>query len=124
MTMCQTESPFRCGIAIAPVTDWRLYDTGYTERFMRRPQVNYGGYDSSDLTRRAGDLKGELLLIHGMADDNVHVQNAMVLTEALVQAGKQFQMQLYTDDNHQSLRQRANARHMHQRMLKFLKTNL
>ena len=123
MTMCQTESPFRCGIAIAPVTDWRLYDTGYTERFMRRPQVNYGGYDSSDLTRRAGDLKGELLLIHGMADDNVHVQNAMVLTEALVQAGKQFQMQLYTDDNHQ-LRQRANARHMHQRMLKFLKTNL
>ena len=58
-----------------------------------------------------------------MADDNVHVQNAMVLTEALVQAGKQFQMQLYTDDNHQ-LRQRANARHMHQRMLKFLQTNL
>lgn len=122
MTMCQSSSPFRCGIAIAPVTDWRLYDTGYTERFMRRPQVNFG-YKTSDLTQRVGDLKGELLLIHGMADDNVHVQNTMVLSEALVQAGKQFEMQLYADDNHQ-LRKRSNARHMHDRMMRFLQKNL
>lgn len=118
MTMCQPSSPFCCGIAIAPVTDWKLYDTGYTERFMRRPQVNFG-YKSSDLTKRAADLRGELLIIHGMADDNVHVQNTMVMTEALVQAGKQFEMQLYTDDNHQ-LRKRSNAVHMHNRMMRFL----
>ena len=123
MTMCQPTSPFACGVAIAPVTDWRLYDTGYTERFMRRPQINYGGYDQSDLTRRAKDLRGELLIIHGTADDNVHVQNTMVLTEAFVEAGKQFEMQLYTDDNHH-LRARKNARHMHERMLVFLKKNL
>lgn len=123
MTMCQPGHPFRAGIAIAPVTDWRLYDSGYTERYMRRPQVNYGGYDQSDLTRRAKDLRGELLIIHGTADDNVHVQNTMVLTEAFVEAGKQFEMQLYTDDNHH-LRARKNARHMHERMLVFLKKNL
>ena len=61
------------GIAIAPVTDWRLYDSGYTERYMRRPQVNEGGYNDADLTHLADGLKGELLIVHGNADDNVHV---------------------------------------------------
>jgi dipeptidyl-peptidase-4 len=123
MTMSQPGHPFRCGIAIAPVTDWKLYDSGYTERFMRRPQVNYGGYKSADLTQRAADLEGQVLIIHGASDDNVHVQNTMVYVEALVQAGKQFEMQIYPDDNHQLL-QRSNALHMHKRMLLFLEKNL
>ena len=123
MTLSQPSHPFRCGIAIAPVTDWKLYDSGYTERFMRRPQVNYGGYNSSDLSQRAADLTGELLIIHGASDDNVHLQNTMQYTEALVQAGKQFEMQIYPDDNHQ-LRRRANAIHMHKRIMRFLEKNL
>lgn len=123
MTMSQPGHPFRCGIAIAPVTDWKLYDSGYTERFMRRPQVNYGGYKSADLTQRAADLEGQVLIIHGASDDNVHVQNTMVYVEALVQAGKQFEMQIYPDDNHQ-LRQRSNALHMHKRIMLFLQNNL
>lgn len=122
-TLSEQGHPFRCGVAIAPVTDWKLYDSGYTERFMRRPQVNFGGYRAADLTQRAADLEGKLLIIHGASDDNVHLQNTMVYVEALVQAGKQFEMQIYPDDNHQ-LRQRANARHMHQRIMLFLQNNL
>lgn len=123
MTMSQSNSPFRCGFAIAPVTDYRLYDSGYTERFMRRPQVNDLGYAGSDLTAMAGKLKGNLLLIHGLADDNVHCQNTWRYVEALVQAGKQFEMQIYPDDNH-SLRKPANREHMHRRLVQFLENNL
>lgn len=119
MVMQQPGHPFRCGMAIAPVTNWRLYDSAYTERYMRRPQVNIGGYKSGDLTRNAKDLEGKLLLIHGMADDNVHVQNTMHYIEALVQADKQFELQIYPDDNHQ-LRKRHNAKHLHRRLMQFL----
>lgn len=122
-TMCGAQSNIKCGVAIAPVTDWRLYDSGYTERFMRRPQVNETGYNAADLTAMAGQLNGRLLLVHGLADDNVHAQNTFRLVESLVQAGKQFDMQIYPDDNH-FLRQRANYEHLHQRMLLFLKENL
>ena len=88
-----------CGIAVAPVTDWRFYDTVYTERFMRTPQENPIGYDCSPL-HRYQNIKGDLLLIHGMADDNVHFQNSAELSEALVQSGYQFDMQVYTNRNH------------------------
>ena len=130
--MCMSKQPrvaggqtplFRCGIAIAPVTSWRLYDSAYTERYMRRPQVNDRGYDSSDLTKLAADLQGKLLIVHGLADDNVHVQNTFLYTEALVQAGKQFEMQIYPDDNH-FLRNRSNYEHLHRRLLWFLENNL
>ena len=122
-TMCQKDHPFKAGIAIAPVTDWRLYDTGYTERFMRRPQVNERGYRNASLLDKAADLTGNILIIHGTADDNVHVQHTMQFIDALVKADKQFEMQLYPDDNHH-LRKGNNAKHMHERILLFLQNNL
>jgi dipeptidyl-peptidase-4 len=122
-TMSQKGHPFKAGIAIAPVTDWKLYDTGYTERFMRRPQVNPKGYREASLINRAQDLNGNVLIIHGTADDNVHVQHTMQYIDALVRAGKQFEMQLYPDDNHH-LRKGNNASHMHHRILLFLEKNL
>ena len=114
---------WQCGIAIAPVTSWRLYDSAYTERFMRRPQVNNFGYDGTDLMTMADQMTGQLLIVHGLADDNVHAQNTLLYTDALVKAGKQFEMQLYVDDNH-SIRKPANNAHLHQRIMLFLQNNL
>ena len=122
-TMSQKDHPFKAGIAIAPVTDWKLYDTGYTERFMRRPQVNARGYKAASLLNKASDLTGNILIIHGTADDNVHVQHTMQYVNALVEADKQFEMQLYPDDNH-FLKKGNNAAHMHNRILNFLQKNL
>lgn len=122
-TMSQKNHPFKAGIAIAPVTDWRLYDSAYTERYMRRPQVNDRGYNEASLLSRAKDLMGNVLIIHGTGDDNVHVQHTMQYIEALVQADKEFEMQLYPDDNHH-LRKGNNATHMHNKILKFLQNNL
>lgn len=122
-TMSQKNHPFKAGIAIAPVTDWRLYDSAYTERYMRRPQVNDRGYKEASLLSRAKDLTGNVLIIHGTGDDNVHVQHTMQYIEALVQADKEFEMQLYPDDNHH-LRKGNNATHMHNKILKFLQNNL
>ncbi len=123
-TMCEQTAPLiKCGIAIAPVTDWTLYDTGYTERFMRRPQVNDKGYQAADLTQMANRLQGHLLLVHSTGDDNVHFQNTLLLSDALVKAGKQFDTQLYIDDNH-SLLDKTNNEHLHRKILDFLKKNL
>ena len=122
-TMSQKNHPFKCGVAIAPVTDWRLYDSAYTERYMRRPQVNPRGYEEASLLNKAADLSGSVLIIHGTGDDNVHVQHTMQYINALVEADKQFEMQLYPDDNHH-LRQGNNATHMHNRILNFLQNNL
>ena len=99
MSMCEGRGVFCCGVAVAPVTDWRFYDTVYTERFMRTPQENPNGYDCSPL-HRYEKIKGDLLLIHGSADDNVHFQNSAELAEALVQNDYQFEMQTYTNRNH------------------------
>lgn len=123
-TMSEKEDRIiKCGVAIAPVTDWRLYDTGYTERYMRRPQVNVKGYNLADLKQMASQLQGDLLIVHGLADDNVHAQNTMQYVDALVQAGKQFEMQIYPDDNH-FLRKRSNYEHLHRRIMVFLKNKL
>lgn len=122
-TMSTKGHPFKAGVAIAPVTDWKLYDSAYTERFMRRPQVNIGGYESASLLNKAQDMTGNVLIIHGTGDDNVHVQHTMQYIDALVRADKQFEMQLYPDDNH-FLRKGNNAQHMHNRILTFLKNNL
>ena len=99
MALCEGRGVFNCGVAVAPVTDWRFYDTVYTERFMRTPQENPNGYDCSPLHRHER-IKGDLLLIHGTADDNVHFQNTAELSEAFTQSGYQFDMQLYTNRNH------------------------
>jgi len=91
---------FRAGIAVAPVTDWHLYDTVYTERYMGRPADNPDGYERNSTVRRAADLTGRLLLVHGTGDDNVHVQNTMQLANALQEAEKQFDMMLYANRTH------------------------
>jgi dipeptidyl-peptidase-4 len=91
---------FKAGIAVAPVTNWRYYDNIYTERYMRKPQDNAGGYDDNSPINHVDKLQGKLLLVHGTADDNVHVQNSMEMSEALVQAGKQFRQFYYTNRNH------------------------
>lgn len=123
-TMSEKEDRIiKCGVAIAPVTDWRLYDSAYTERFMRRPQVNERGYGKADVTAMASQLEGKLLIVHGLADDNVHAQNTLKYVDALVQAGKQFEMQIYPDDNH-FLRKRSNYEHLHRRIMLFLAQNL
>ena len=119
----QQDLVWQCGIAIAPVTSWRLYDSAYTERYMRRPQVNNAGYEKADVMNVAKDMTGTLLLVHGLADDNVHVQHSWLYVDALVQAGKQFEMQMYVDDNH-SIRKTANKEHLHKRILLFLEKNL
>ena len=122
-TMSQKNHPFKAGVAIAPVTDWKLYDSAYTERYMRRPQVNAAGYRNASLMNHVEDLHGAVLIIHGTADDNVHVQQTMQYIHALVEADKEFEMQLYPDDNH-FLRRGNNATHMHNKVLKFLQNNL
>jgi dipeptidyl-peptidase-4 len=123
MAMSTGEKVFKAGIAVAPVTDWRLYDAAYTERFMRRPQENFNGYDESSALLRADKLQGNLLLVHGSADDNVHTQNTMLYIDRLVAADKQFEMQLYTDKNHSILGEQT-RRHLYTRMSEFLFKNL
>ena len=100
MSMSDGSGAFKAGVAIAAPSDWRFYDTVYTERFMRTPKENAEGYDAGSAIKRAPQLKGSLLLIHGTADDNVHYQNCAEYNEALVQAGIQFDMQVYTNRNH------------------------
>jgi dipeptidyl-peptidase 4 len=91
---------FKMAIAVAPVTNWRFYDSIYTERYMTTPQENASGYDDNSPINHVSKLKGNYLLIHGSADDNVHVQNSMQMIEALVQANKQFDWAIYPDKNH------------------------
>jgi len=91
---------FKMAVAVAPVTNWRFYDSIYTERYLQTPQENASGYDDNSPINYVNKLKGNFLLIHGTADDNVHVQNSMQMIEALVQANKQFDWAIYPDKNH------------------------
>ncbi|WP_066221585.1 S9 family peptidase [Formosa haliotis] len=91
---------FKMAIAVAPVTSWRFYDSIYTERYMTTPQENPSGYDENSPINHVDKLKGDFLLVHGTADDNVHVQNSMRMIEALIQANKQFEWMIYPDKNH------------------------
>ncbi|MGL5958801.1 MAG: S9 family peptidase [Phocaeicola sp.] len=100
MSMSEGTAIFKAGVAVAAPTDWRFYDTVYTERFMRTPKENMEGYEATSAINRANKLEGDLLLIHGTADDNVHLRNLMEYSEALVEADKQFDMQIYTNRNH------------------------
>ncbi|PHS68507.1 MAG: S9 family peptidase [Flavobacterium sp.] len=96
----QGNDTFSMAIAIAPVSSWRFYDTIYTERYMHTPQENASGYDNNSPITYANKLKGDFLLVHGGADDNVHLQNTLRLSEALIQANKQFDWAIYPDKNH------------------------
>jgi len=121
--MSTGQAVFKVGISVAPVTDWRLYNTAYTERFMQTPEQNASGYNQTSAIEQASQLNGRLLIIHGTADDNVHVQNTYVYTDALVKAGKQFEMHIYTDKNH-SIAGKAERRHLYTRKMDFLEKNL
>ena len=123
MSLCHGQGTFKVGIAVAPVTDWRFYDTIYTERFMRTPQENPEGYKASSVLEVAGNLQGKLLLIHGSADDNVHVQNSMDLAELLVQRDIPFDMAVYTDKNH-SIYGGKTRDHLYKKMISYLRTHL
>jgi len=122
---CLFQGPetFEMAIAVAPVTSWRFYDSIYTERYMQTPQENPGGYDENSPMSHVSGLEGDFLLVHGSADDNVHVQNTMRLIEALVQANKQFDWAIYPDKNHGIYG--GNTRlHLYTKMTNFIKENL
>ena len=123
MAMSVGNGTFKAGIAVAPPTDWKFYDTIYTERFMRTPQENFDGYAKTSPIELADKLQGKLLLIHGTADDNVHFNQTMIYAEALVQAGKQFDMHIYKDRDH-SIRGGNTRYHLYTKMANFLMENL
>jgi dipeptidyl-peptidase-4 len=115
---------FKAGIAVAPVTNWRYYDNIYTERFMRTPQENPKGYDDNSPISHTKLLKGKYLLVHGVTDDNVHIQNSMDLVTALVKDNKQFDMQFYPNNDHGIHNGRNTRLHLYTRMTNFLLDNL
>ncbi|MBJ2123128.1 S9 family peptidase [Flavobacterium sp. IB48] len=119
----QGNDVFKMAIAVAPVTNWRFYDSVYTERYMQTPQENASGYDQNSPINHVSKLKGKFLLIHGSGDDNVHVQNTMQMMEALIQANKQFDSQIYPDKDHGIYG--GNTRiQLYTKMTNFIKENL
>ena len=100
MSMSEGRPVFCAGVAVAPPTCWRYYDSVYTERYMRTPKENKSGYDEVNPIARAAKLHGALLICHGLADDNVHFQNTAEYTEALIQADKDFKENIYVNRNH------------------------
>ncbi len=114
---------FKIGISGAPVTDWRLYDTIYTERYMGTPEENPEGYTSSSVIKAASNLKGKLLIIHGSMDDNVHMQNTLRLVYELQKAGKQFELMIYPRSRH-GVQSSDQMYHMRRLMTDFIQENL
>jgi len=122
MSMSEGRGVFACGVAIAPPTSYRWYDTIYTERYMRTPKENPQGYNDNALTR-ASKLNGQLLICHGIADDNVHIQNSIEYSEALVQADKDFRQLFYNNRNH-SIYGGNTRNHLFRQVLNFFDDNL
>ena len=124
-SLCLTKGAesFKMAIAVAPVTNWRFYDSIYTERYMNTPQKNAEGYDDNSPINHVDKMEGSYLLIHGSADDNVHVQNTMKMVSALVAADKEFDLFIYPDKNHGIYG--GNTRfHLYRKMTDFIKENL
>lgn len=115
---------FKMGIAVAPVTSWRFYDSVYTERYMQTPQENPSGYDDNSPINFVELLEGDYLLIHGTADDNVHVQNTMRMINALVEANKQFELFIYPDRAHGISKGNNTRLNLYQKMTNFIEKNL
>ena len=115
---------FKMAIAVAPVTSWRFYDTVYTERYMQTPQENPSGYDENSPLNFANLLEGKYLLVHGSGDDNVHVQNTMRLSNALIEANKPFDHAIYPDRTHGIYRGKNTRLHLYNKMTRFIKENL
>ena len=122
MSMSEGRPVFRCGVAVAPPTNWKFYDSIYTERYMRTPKENPEGYAVNPI-ERASQLNGALLVCHGLADDNVHPQNTFEYSEALVQADKDFRELLYTNRNH-SIYGGNTRMHLMRQIVNFFTTEL
>ncbi len=124
-SLCMTlgADVFKAGIAVAPVTNWRFYDSIYTERYLKTPQLNASGYDDNSPVTHASKLKGKFLLVHGTGDDNVHFQNAVAMEDALIKANKQFSTFYYPNRNH-GIYGGVTRLHLYTMMTDFLKTNL
>jgi len=114
---------FRTGVSVAPVTDWRDYDTIYTERYMSLPQDNPEGYRNSSPVFAADSLNGKLLLVHGTGDDNVHMQNSIQMIDRLIDAGKQFNLMFYPNQKH-GIGAAADRLHLFKLITRFLDENL
>lgn len=121
--MLAKESPFSVGVAGSPVTDWRLYDTGYTERYMETPQTNAAGYAETDLAKRAAHLHGKLLLTHALMDENVHFAHTARLVDALVAAGKHFDLFVLPGERH-GVRAPAARAYMPEKIARYFVDNL
>jgi dipeptidyl-peptidase-4 len=123
LAMLAAPGRFKVGIAGAPVTDWRLYDTAYTERYMGTPEGNPAGYAESDLARLAGHLQGKLLLLHALMDENVHFDHSAHLVDALVAAAKRFDLFVFPGERH-GYRNPAARRYAMRRVVDYLVENL
>lgn len=123
MSMSEGTPVFKCGVAVAPVTDWRYYDAPYTERFMQEPKQNADGYHDASAIDRINRLHGRLLIIHGLDDDNVFFSNTASYIEALINAGVDFDMQVYPGKEH-SITGYAHRKHLFTRILRFFDDNL
>ncbi len=122
LCMCKSDI-FAAGIAVAPVINWRFYDTVYTERYLRRPDQNESGYDKNSPLTHAENMSGKYFIIAGTADDNVHYQNQMEMVDALVQAGKQFRMFSYPNRNHGIYGGNVRS-HLYNMMMDFIEAEL
>ena len=114
---------FKAGVAVAPCTDFRLYDTAYTERSMGLPDENKNGYDSTSVLSWIDSMEGSLLLMHGVADDNVHVQHSNRFVQAAIKAKKNIEWYYYPERNHGIYGSGARE-HLYKKLLEFFKENL
>lgn len=115
---------FKMAIAVAPVISWRFYDSIYTERYMQTPQENPSGYDENSPLNYANLLNGDFLLVHGSGDDNVHFQNSMRMSNALIEANKPFNQAFYPDRTHSIYKGKNTRLHLYNKMTKFIEQNL
>ncbi|WP_052732433.1 S9 family peptidase [Hymenobacter terrenus] len=123
LAMTKNADLFKMGIAVAPVTNWRYYDTVYTERYLKTPQENPSGYDDNSPVQFAQNLKGKFLLVHGTGDDNVHFQNSIAFVDALIKANKDYQTLYYPNRNH-GIGGGNTRLHLYRQMTNFVLQNL
>jgi dipeptidyl-peptidase-4 len=123
LAMLDGQGVFAAGVAGSPVTDWRFYDTGYTERYMETPESNRDGYDASDLAKKAPNLTGKLLLTHASMDENVHYANTAHLVDALIAADKHFDLFVLPGERH-GVRSPATRAYMPELIATFFAQNL
>jgi dipeptidyl-peptidase-4 len=124
LSMCKAGDLLKSCVSVAPVTDWRYYDTIYTERFMRTPSENPEGYRNSSVMEHVSGLKGSFLLVHGTGDDNVHFQNALAFVAKAVEQDKDIEVMPYPDQNHRIATGKNTQLHLYKKITKFLKNHL